>query len=164
MILRTEGLTKIFDAGLRRKVHAVEDLDLAVEAGEIFGFVGPNGAGKTTTIKMLMGLIFPTRGKAFIFDAPIPSEASKARIGYLPENPAYQDFLTGMEAMRFFATLAGRAARRSRSAAARSCSGWSASPTRPTGRSGSTRRACSSGSASRRRWSPTPPSWCSTSP
>ncbi len=107
MILRTEGLTKIFDAGLRRKIHAVEDLDLTVDAGEIFGFVGPNGAGKTTTIKMLMGLIFPTRGKAFIFDAPIPSKASKARIGYLPENPAYQEFLTGMEALRFFATLSG---------------------------------------------------------
>jgi ABC-2 type transport system ATP-binding protein len=107
MILRTEGLTKIFDTGLGKKVHAVEDLDLSVAAGEIFGFVGPNGAGKTTTIKMLMGLIFPTRGRAFIFDTPIPSDAAKARLGYLPEHPAYHDFLTGLEAMRFFATLAG---------------------------------------------------------
>ncbi len=107
MILRTEGLTKVFDVGLRGKVQAVDGLDLAVSAGEIFGFVGPNGAGKTTTIKMLMGLIFPTRGRAFIFDTPIPSEAAKARIGYLPENPAYHDFLSGIEAMRFFATLAG---------------------------------------------------------
>src|SRR5512133_4254724 len=108
MILRTEGLTKTFEVGVRRRrVHAVEDLTLSVNEGEIFGFVGPNGAGKTTTIKMLMGLIFPTGGKAFIFDAPIPSEASKRRIGYLPENPAYQEFLTGMEALRFFATLAG---------------------------------------------------------
>jgi ABC-2 type transport system ATP-binding protein len=107
MILRTERLTKVFDAGLRGKVLAVEDLDLSVAAGEIFGFVGPNGAGKTTTIKMLMGLIFPTRGRAYIFDTPIPSEAAKARLGYLPENPSYHEFLTGMEAMRFFATLAG---------------------------------------------------------
>ncbi len=107
MILRTEGLTKIFEAGLRGSVHAVEDLDLSVDAGEIFGFVGPNGAGKTTTIKMLMGLIFPTRGRALIFDDPIPSEAAKARLGYLPENPSYHEFLTGWEAMRFFATLAG---------------------------------------------------------
>jgi len=107
MILRTEGLTKIFDTGLGKRVAAVEDLDLAVEAGEIFGFVGPNGAGKTTTIKMLMGLIFPTRGRAFIFDEPIPSERAKARLGYLPEHPAYHDFLTGQEAMAFFATLAG---------------------------------------------------------
>lgn len=107
MILKTAGLTKIFDVGLGKRVAAVEDLDLEVAAGEIFGFVGPNGAGKTTTIKMLMGLIFPTRGKAFIFDAPIPSESAKARLGYLPEHPAYHDFLTGTEAMRFFATLAG---------------------------------------------------------
>ena len=109
MILRTEGLTKIFDVGLvrRRRVVAVEDLSLAVEEGEIFGFVGPNGAGKTTTIKMLMGLIHPTRGRAFIFEAPIPSRTSKARIGYLPEHPAYYEFLTGREALRFFAELAG---------------------------------------------------------
>jgi ABC-2 type transport system ATP-binding protein len=108
MILRTEGLSKTFEVGFRRRrVRAVDDLTLAVEEGEIFGFVGPNGAGKTTTIKMLMGLIFPTRGRAFIFDAPIPSQASKARIGYLPENPAYYEFLTGRQALRFFARLAG---------------------------------------------------------
>ena len=107
MILRTEGLTKVFELRPGKRVTAVDDLSLTVEQGEIFGFVGPNGAGKTTTIKMLMGLIFPTRVKAFIFDAPIPSMASKARIGYLPENPAYHEFLTGIEAMRFFATLAG---------------------------------------------------------
>ena len=107
MILRTEGLTKTFEVRPGKRVTAVDDLTLSVEEGEIFGFVGPNGAGKTTTIKMLMGLIFPTRGCAFIFDAPIPSQASKARIGYLPENPAYHEFLTGLEALRFFATLSG---------------------------------------------------------
>jgi ABC-2 type transport system ATP-binding protein len=107
MILKTQGLTKIFDVGLGKKVAAVEDLDLEVAAGEIFGFVGPNGAGKTTTIKMLMGLIFPTRGQATIFDLPIPSQEAKARLGYLPEHPAWHDFLTGAEAMRFFATLSG---------------------------------------------------------
>jgi ABC-2 type transport system ATP-binding protein len=107
MILRTEGLTKVFELRPGKRVTAVDDLSLSVEEGEIFGFVGPNGAGKTTTIKMLMGLIFPTRGRAFIFDAPIPSQASKARIGYLPENPTYHEFLTGLEALRFFATLSG---------------------------------------------------------
>jgi ABC-2 type transport system ATP-binding protein len=107
MILRTEALTKVFEVGLRRRrVRAVEDLDLSVEQGEIFGFVGPNGAGKTTTIKMLMGLIFPTRGRALIFDDPIPSRRAKARIGYLPENPAYPEFLSGAEALRFYARLA----------------------------------------------------------
>jgi ABC-2 type transport system ATP-binding protein len=119
MILRTQGLTKTFELGFRRRrVDAVRDLTLTVEEGEIFGFVGPNGAGKTTTIKMLMGLIHPTQGEAFIFDAPIPSEAAKARIGYLPEHPAYYEFLTGREALRFFAKLAGvaRAVREERCA------------------------------------------------
>src|SRR5512145_2071299 len=107
MILRTEALTKTFEVGVRRRrVHAVDGLTLSVNEGEIFGFVGPNGAGKTTTIKMLMGLIFPTSGKAWIFDAPIPSQASKARIGYLPEHPAWYEFLTGQEALLFFAKLA----------------------------------------------------------
>ncbi|MBI5068467.1 MAG: ABC transporter ATP-binding protein [Deltaproteobacteria bacterium] len=107
-ILRTERLTKVFEVGVRlKKVTAVRDVTLSVDEGEIFGFVGPNGAGKTTTIKMLMGLIFPTSGQAFIFDAPIPSRASKARIGYLPEHPAWYEFLTGAEAMDLFAKLSG---------------------------------------------------------
>ncbi len=107
-ILRTERLCKTFEVGVRRKrVQAVKDLDLQVEEGEIFGFVGPNGAGKTTTIKMLMGLIFPTSGKAFIYDAPIPSAEAKRRIGFLPENPSYYEFLSGAEALRFFGRLSG---------------------------------------------------------
>ena len=107
-ILRTEQLSKTFEVGVRRKrVQAVKDLDLAVQDNEIFGFVGPNGAGKTTTIKMLMGLIFPTSGKAFIYDAPIPSAEAKRRIGFLPENPSYYEFLTGREALRFFGQLSG---------------------------------------------------------
>jgi ABC-2 type transport system ATP-binding protein len=110
-ILRTERLSKTFEVGVRRRrVQAVKDLDLAVEEGEIFGFVGPNGAGKTTTIKMLMGLIFPTSGKAFIYDAAIPSPAAKRRIGFLPENPSYYEFLTGREALRFFGQLSGLSA------------------------------------------------------
>jgi ABC-2 type transport system ATP-binding protein len=107
-ILRTEKLSKTFEVGVRRKrVQAVKDLDLAVEEGEIFGFVGPNGAGKTTTIKMLMGLIFPSSGKAYIYDAAIPSAEAKRRIGFLPENPSYYEFLTGREALRFFGELSG---------------------------------------------------------
>ncbi len=107
-ILRTERLSKTFEVGVRRRrVQAVQDLSLAVAEGEIFGFVGPNGAGKTTTIKMLMGLIFPTSGQAFIFDAAIPSPAAKRRIGYLPENPSYYEFLSGKEALRFFGALSG---------------------------------------------------------
>jgi ABC-2 type transport system ATP-binding protein len=108
VILRTEQLTKTFEVGFRRRrVIAVDALDLEVHAGEIFGFVGPNGAGKTTTIKMLMGLIYPSSGRAFIFEDPIPSQRAKARIGYLPEHPAFYEFLTGREALRFFAKLSG---------------------------------------------------------
>jgi len=107
VILRLEKLTKVFEVGVRRRrLCAVDDLTLSVEKGEVFGFVGPNGAGKTTTIKMLMGLIHPTRGRAFIFDAPIPSRDARRRLGYLPEHPAYYEFLTGREALRFFAELA----------------------------------------------------------
>jgi ABC-2 type transport system ATP-binding protein len=106
-ILRTEGLTKVFEVGVRmRRVRAVDGLTLSVDDGEIFGFVGPNGAGKTTTIKMLMGLIFPTGGRAWIFDEPIPSRGARARIGYLPEHPAWHEFLSGAEALDFFARLA----------------------------------------------------------
>jgi ABC-2 type transport system ATP-binding protein len=107
-VLRTDRLSKTFEVGVRlRRVQAVKDLDLSVEEGEIFGFVGPNGAGKTTTIKMLMGLIFPTSGSAMIFDSPIPSLEAKRRIGYLPEHPAFYDFLSGREAARLFASLSG---------------------------------------------------------
>lgn len=107
-VLRTDRLSKTFEVGIRRRrLQAVKDLDLVVNEGEIFGFVGPNGAGKTTTIKMLMGLIFPTSGSARIFDAPIPSVEAKRRIGYLPEHPAFYDFLTGREAARLFASLSG---------------------------------------------------------
>src|SRR5512137_1257658 len=107
-ILRTERLSKTFEVGVRRRrVQAVKDLDLSVEKGEIFGFVGPNGAGKTTTIKMLMGLIFPSSGKASIYDSAIPSAEAKRRIGFLPENPSYYEFLTGREALGFFGRLSG---------------------------------------------------------
>ena len=107
-VLITKGLTKTFKVGMRRKVvRAVQDLDLCVEAGEIFGFLGPNGAGKSTTIKMLMGLIFPTAGEARIFGEPIPTRAAKARIGFLPENPYFHDFLSPVELLRLAGRLCG---------------------------------------------------------
>jgi ABC-2 type transport system ATP-binding protein len=107
-VLVTRGLTKVFHVGFRRRrLVAVQDLDLQVATGEIFGFLGPNGAGKSTTIKMLMGLIFPTSGEARIFGEPIPTRAAKARIGFLPENPAFHDFLTPTELLRFAGNLCG---------------------------------------------------------
>src|SRR5687768_5799671 len=101
-VLSTRGLSKTFRVGMRRKlVHAVSGLDLDVHAGEIFGFLGPNGAGKSTTIKMLMGLIFPTAGSATIFSVPVRDPSARERIGFLPENPYFPDFLTPVQLLRF---------------------------------------------------------------
>lgn len=107
-ILVTRNLSKTFRVGMRRRVvKAVQDLDLEVGKGEIYGFLGPNGAGKSTTIKMLMGLIFPTSGEARIFGAPIPTRAAKERLGFLPENPYFHDFLTPVELLRLAGRLCG---------------------------------------------------------
>ncbi len=107
-ILVMSKLTKVFEVGVRRRpVRAVDELDLEVQAGEIVGFLGPNGAGKSTTIKMLMGLIFPTSGSARIFDLPIPTPSARARIGFLPENPYFHDFLTPRELLHFAGKLCG---------------------------------------------------------
>jgi ABC-2 type transport system ATP-binding protein len=93
--LRIEGLTKEFRLGLgRQRVMAVDRLDLAVEKGEIFGFLGPNGAGKTTTLKLLMGLLFPTAGKAWILGRPIEDVTVKQHVGFLPEAPYFYEYLT----------------------------------------------------------------------
>jgi ABC-2 type transport system ATP-binding protein len=105
MVLETKALTKSFSLGLRRRrVHALSDLTLGVERGEIFGLVGPNGAGKSTTIKLLLGLIRPTRGTGSVDGKPIGSVASRTRLGYLPENPVLYEFLQPLE----FLQLCGR--------------------------------------------------------
>jgi ABC-2 type transport system ATP-binding protein len=106
--IRTEHLSKTFRVGFwGRKVKAVEDLSLEVRRGEIFGLLGPNGAGKTTTIKMLLSFVRPTRGRAFIAGHPAGSLAARRAAGYLPENPALYEFLTGEEYLRFAGRLAG---------------------------------------------------------
>jgi ABC-2 type transport system ATP-binding protein len=80
---------------------------LSVAAGEIFGYLGPNGAGKTTTLKCVLGLIFPDRGKIELFGHPSLSAKAKARLGYLPENPYFYDYLTAAEFLDFYARLFG---------------------------------------------------------
>nr|WP_246551810.1 ABC transporter ATP-binding protein [Geobacter hydrogenophilus] len=88
--------------GKRQKiVKALSSLDLTIAPGEIFGFLGPNGAGKSTTIKILMGLIQPTGGTAKIFGTPVINSASRQRLGYLPENPSFLDFMTAREYLAF---------------------------------------------------------------
>jgi ABC-2 type transport system ATP-binding protein len=106
--IRIVGLTKEFRLGLRRRRSlAVNGLDLEVEPGEIFGFLGPNGAGKTTTIKILMGLIYPTSGTAWILDREIGDVAVKREIGFLPEAPYFYEYLTSEEFLRFYGQIFG---------------------------------------------------------
>lgn len=92
---------------LPRQVEAVKELSFCVRAGEIFGLLGPNGSGKTTTIKMMMGLIFPTAGKIEIFGETVPNVAVKRRVGYLPENPVFYDYLRADEFLDLSARLCG---------------------------------------------------------
>ena len=163
--IRIADLTKTYRLGLRmRTVVALDGLHLRVDEGSIYGFVGPNGAGKSTTIKMLVGLLSPTRGEAAIFGCSIRDVAARRSIGYLPENPAFHDFLRPLEVLSLpgqaLRTLRGRPAR----AAPRRCCGSSASPRRAISRSASSRRGWCSVWASPRRSSTTHPSSSSTSP
>jgi len=90
-----------------RKRVALEGLNLDVEEGEIFGLLGPNGAGKTTSLKILMGIIFATRGEASIMGRPLGDRSVKARIGFLPENPYFYDYLRGWEFLDYYGQLYG---------------------------------------------------------
>ena len=110
IIIKTENLTKVFKAGFRGKnVAALKGLNLEVNEGEIFGFLGPNGAGKTTTIKILMGLIYPTAGKAWILNKEAADVEVKNCIGFLPEQPYFYDYLTSREFLLFYGQLFGLA-------------------------------------------------------
>jgi ABC-2 type transport system ATP-binding protein len=91
----------------RQKVEAVRDLTLAVEAGEIFGFVGPNGAGKSSTIKIICNLIHPTAGRVSLMGKDVSLPEARKQVGYLPENPSYYDYLTGEELLAFNGTIHG---------------------------------------------------------
>jgi ABC-2 type transport system ATP-binding protein len=94
--------------GLRaRQVSALTDLDLEVREGEIFGFVGPNGAGKTTALKILASLLRPTSGRALLFGRRVTDPEAKRRMGFLPENPYFYDYLKPEEFLEFCARLFG---------------------------------------------------------
>ncbi|HET9554212.1 MAG TPA: ABC transporter ATP-binding protein [Anaeromyxobacteraceae bacterium] len=108
LAIRCQGLSKTYRLGLRaRRVDALQGLDLAVEAGTIYGFVGPNGAGKSTTIKILVGLVAPSAGHAELFGRPIADPRARQAIGYLPENPTFHDFMKPLEVMRYLGALSG---------------------------------------------------------
>ncbi len=105
--ISTSNLTKTYKFKGGRVSHVVKDLNLQVEEGEIFGFLGPNGAGKTTTIKMLLNIIDPTSGSATIFDHEVDDMEVHRILSYLPEKPYYYDHMTGMEILKFYASLFG---------------------------------------------------------
>jgi ABC-2 type transport system ATP-binding protein len=108
-VVEIENLTKNYQVGFWRKrnVRALDGLSLNVESGEIFGFLGANGAGKTTTLKLLMRLIYPTSGRASILGHDIGDVRMHSRIGYLPENPYFYDYLTAREFLNYCAELFG---------------------------------------------------------
>lgn len=102
------GLTKIFPVPFQRQsVAAVRDLDLSVQAGEIYGLLGPNGSGKSTTLKIVLGLVSPTRGSAEIFGCDSSLVRSREAVGFLPENSYFYKYLSGAETLRFFGRLCG---------------------------------------------------------
>jgi ABC-2 type transport system ATP-binding protein len=102
------GLTKFFPVPFRREsIVAVRDLNLRVEAGEVYGLLGPNGSGKSTTLKIILGLISPTRGRTEIFRHNSSLVESREAVGFLPENPYFYKYLTGAETLRFFGRLCG---------------------------------------------------------
>ncbi len=108
-LIDVKGLAKTYRTGLlrRTKVEAVKGISFSVARGSIVGFLGPNGSGKTTTIKMLLGLIAPTRGTAFLFGEELPSVKARAGIGFLPENPYVYPYLTPRELVEMNGRLSG---------------------------------------------------------
>lgn len=99
-------VTKIY-GGPRSPRTAVDRLSLAIPHGETFGFLGPNGAGKSTAIKVLLNLIFPASGQAFLLGKPVDDPGVRQRVGYLPENPTFYDDLTPAELLWFGGTTSG---------------------------------------------------------
>jgi ABC-2 type transport system ATP-binding protein len=106
-VVETWNLNKIYRTGfwLNQKVQSLTNCSLSVQSGETFGLLGPNGAGKTTLLKILLGVIRPTNGRAVLLGKPIGDRATKQRVGYLPENAYFYDFLTAWEFLTFVGGL-----------------------------------------------------------
>jgi ABC-2 type transport system ATP-binding protein len=102
------GVTKVFPVPFqRRSVVAVRDLNLQVAPGQIYGLLGPNGSGKSTTLKIILGLVTPTRGRTQIFGRDSDRVASRESVGFLPESPYFYKYLTGDETLCFYGKLCG---------------------------------------------------------
>ena len=105
LALQTDGLAKTY--GGRRPVVALQPLTLGVEAGEVFGLLGPNGAGKTTLVKLLLGIVHASAGRAELFGVPVTTPAARRTVGFLPENHRFPDYLTARQTLALFARMAG---------------------------------------------------------
>jgi ABC-2 type transport system ATP-binding protein len=106
--IRTENLTKRYNLGWGRgRLLALDGLNLRVREGEVYGLLGPNGSGKSTTLKLILDLVWPTSGAAWIFDVPCDKVVSRLHVGFLPENPYFYKYLTGAETLEFYGRLCG---------------------------------------------------------
>src|SRR3954453_8189759 len=106
IVISVRGLTKVFkDFWGRPRARAVDNVDFEVRRGEVFGLLGPNGSGKSTTVKMLLGLLYPTKGHIEVFGHSPRHVATKARIGYLPEESYLYRYLNSHETLDFFGNL-----------------------------------------------------------
>lgn len=106
--IRIRDLTKLYPVPLRRKrLVAVRDLSIEVRQGEVYGLLGPNGSGKSTTLKAVLGLVTPTSGTTEIFGRDSRDVASREQVGFLPENPYFYKYLTGLETLIFFGRVCG---------------------------------------------------------
>jgi len=107
--IEAQGLSKTYPVGFTRtrRVNALRGLDLQVEPGSAYGLLGPNGAGKSTTIKILLDLVKPSSGTAQLFGKPVSEREARAAVGYVPENPAPYEYLTGREFVRLCGQMVG---------------------------------------------------------
>ena len=106
--VRVANVSKVFPVPFsRRAVVALRDLHLSIATGEVYGLLGPNGSGKSSTLKIILGLVSPTRGTVEIFGRDTAQVASRESVGFLPESPYFYKYLTGRETLRFYGKLCG---------------------------------------------------------
>ena len=109
IVIKTEGLTKIFERGKKREVVALSEIDLQISRGEVFGLIGTNGAGKTTLIRILVGLLTPTEGTAYVLGKEVREDIDyiRQRVGLLPQEAGIYDRLTARENLIYYGGLYG---------------------------------------------------------
>ena len=109
IVIRTEGLTKIFERGRKREVRALDNVNLEIRRGEVFGLLGTNGAGKTTLIRVLVGLLTPTEGRAVVLGKDVTEDVDyvRERVGLLPQEAGIYERLTARENLVYYGGFYG---------------------------------------------------------